>query len=808
MNKTIKELRHDETGIRIDPASLGFEKLSDLLSPSGIAGTGQERAMKALKQGLGMQAYGFNIYAAGQRETGMIDLVEQLTRKEAGKGDGSRIADWCYCHNFKDPDRPISIRLASGSGRIFKKEMAESLSSLRLHIPKNFEGDTYLAQKEEVIREFNQKRNALFEQLDETVRKEGFVLKAEPAGMMVLPAAEDGTPMTSEMISRLGKEEQDRLKSTSAEMHKVMGSAMRRLHELEKDVREQLKELDRKVARETAREILAPLKKKYQEHATLSAWLDDIIEDVVINLKDFRTTGDTPQEIPFPFAGGTPDFSRYDINLIVDNSEDPGIPVVVETNPSYPNLFGTLERKAQFGTLFTDFTMIKAGSLHRANGGYLILKAMDLLKWPFSYEALKRTLRNREIEIEDPGEQFGLITTRTIKPEPVPLDIKIIMVGPPFIHQMLYNLDEDFRELFKVKAHFDTLMERTPERTEEFINTLADFVREEAIRDIHSSGVASLIEYSARLSGSRDKLSLKMDDIADIIHEASYWAEEEESHLIHDAHVQQAIDARIERNSLYRDRLCEMLEKDIIRVETSGEVVGQINGLAVYNPGDMMFGKPSRITANFSLGKEGVVNIERKADLSGQIHTKGMMILSGYINSMFAMKRPLTLSATICFEQSYGMIDGDSASGAELFALLSAISGVPIKQGIACTGAISQKGEILPIGGVTEKVEGFFDLCDSRGLDGTQGVIIPETNVRDLMPAKRVTQAIKEGKFHIWPISTVEQGLYILTGISPGRRTKRGGFTKGSIFGMVDARLAKLARAARDFAESGKNKKA
>jgi predicted ATP-dependent protease len=364
---------------------------------------------------------------------------------------------------------------------------------------------------------------------------------------------------------------------------------------------------------------------------------------------------------------------------------------------------------------------------------------------------------------------------------------------------LLYNFDEDFLELFKIKAHFDTIMERDGDSTQEFVLRLASFVYEEGLPELHKSGVARLVEYGARLAGSVDKLSLKIDDINDVIQEASYWAEHDDSPVIMDIHINRAIEQRQERSSLYRDHLQDMLEKGVIKVETSGEVVGQINGLAVYDLGDMMFGKPSRITASYSLGKEGVVNIERKSDLSGNIHTKGVMILSGYINSMFARKRPLTLSATICFEQSYGMVDGDSASGAELFALLSALSGIPLKQNIACTGALSQKGEILPVGGVTEKVEGFFDLCNSRGLDGSHGVVIPSANVRDLMPDTRVTDAVREGLFHIWPVSTVEEALTILTGVPGGRLTKRGSFTRGSVLARVDARLAQLARRAREF---------
>jgi hypothetical protein len=396
--KNIKELSYNEIGLNIDPDSLGFEKSGDILGDP-VDEAGQKRALDALSQGLGMHHYDFNIYAAGPRETGMMDIVEHLTRQVAADREPEHLYDWCYCYNFRDPDTPVIIRLSAGTGRKFRQEMAEFLASLQLHIPRNFEGDTYLARKEEVIREFNAKRTELFEELDRRVKEHGFILKAEPAGMMVVPASDDGTPMTPDVIAKLDKTEQERLKKTSAEMHKIMGSTMRKLHEMEKKVREQLRNLDREVARQTAEELIAPIKERYADHSVVTRWLDDVVDDVVINFKDFRISTDTAAEsqMPFPFPGAGPDFTRYDINLIVDNAES-GVPVIVETNPSYPNLFGTLERKAQFGALFTDFTMIRPGSLHKANGGFLIIKAMDLLKWPFSYEALKRTLRNREIE--------------------------------------------------------------------------------------------------------------------------------------------------------------------------------------------------------------------------------------------------------------------------------------------------------------------------------------------------------------------------------------------------------------------------
>ncbi len=792
----VTPLAVDNLRLTIDPASLGFDRLSQYESGKDNI-VAQERAIRALEFGLKMKHPDFNIYVAGIKETGLSELALSYLDKVA-KEEERELSDWCYVFNFKDPDSPIAIELPKGHGREFKKEMAEFVSDLQLHIPQLFESETYVTRKEEVIRKFNNDRNHIFEELDKKARDKGFVLQADQAGMMVLPAKEDGTPMSPDDISKLSQEEQNELKAKSEELHKEMGIAMRRIHQLEQEVRQGLKDLDRQLAGQTADDLLAPLREKYKDHKELQEYFNDVKEDVVKNLDSFRPKP-PGGAMPFLFPGMEPSFTQYEVNVLVDNSETKGVPVITESNPSYPNLFGTVERKAQFGALLTDFTMIKPGSLHKANGGYLLLKVRDLLKWPFSYEALKRTLREKKLEIEDVAEQFGMFSTKTIKPKPIPMNIKIVLVGDPYIYQLLYNYDEDFRELFKVKAHLDIHVDRDEDKLSQFLQALNDLVRKEGLKDIDKEGTARLIEYSAELAGSQEKLSLRVTDLADLLREADFWAEYDKSEIISRSHIQKAIDEKIYRSNLYEDHLQELLKKDVLKVSTSGKVVGQVNGLAIYNLGDYMFGKPSRITANISLGKEGVVNIEREADLSGSIHTKGMMILAGYLRARFASDRPLSLTASICFEQSYGMVDGDSASGAELFCLLSALSGLPIDQGIAVTGAVSQKGEILSIGGVTKKIEGFYDLCKARGLTGSQGVIIPEANVKDLMLKQEVVDAVSQGKFHIWAIKSVEEGIEILTGREAGIPGPDGKYPEGSVFALVDEKLKKLADEAKQY---------
>lgn len=794
---TIVPLDPEKLHLNIDPQSLGFQKLSQLETEKRPL-VAQERAIQALTFGLRMEHPDFNIYVAGVNETGLSELARSYVEGVA-KDTPPLPSDWCYVHNFRNPDTPVAVELQEGKGREFKKDMVDLLDELKLHIPKAFEAETYISRKEEVIKAFNKGRKNVFQELDNKVREKGFVLQSDQSAMMIVPAKEDGTALTPEDLSKMSEEERKELKAKSEEFYKNMEDTMRRIHQLEQSVRQRLKKLDQEIVGQTIDTLLEPLKKKYESYKVLRDYFADVREDVVQHMDDFRPKSEATTALPFPFPGAGPSFTRYEVNILVDNSETKGAPVIIESNPSYPNLFGVVERKAQFGALFTDFTMIKSGAIHRANGGYLLIKALDLLKWPFSYEAMKRALRNRKIEIEDPGEQFGLFTTKALKPEPIPLRIKIVLMGNPSIYQLLYNYDEDFKELFKVKAHLDVHVDRNEERLEQFMRSTKALIERENLRDMHMSGVASLIEFSSELAGSQEKLSLKISDIADLLREADFWAGSENSELIEGKHIRKAMDQKAYRCNLYEDHLHEMLKKDILKVATTGKALGQVNGLSIYDLGDYIFGRPSRITVNIALGKEGVVNLEREADLSGSIHTKGVMILAGYLKACFAADCPLSLSASICFEQSYGMVEGDSASGAELFALLSALSDVPIEQGIAVTGAVSQKGEILPVGGVTRKIEGFFDICEARNLTGKQGVIIPETNVKDLMLKPKVIDAVKQGKFQIWAISKVEEGLEILTGQPAGAPGPDGRYPEDSVFAKVDDRLRKLAEEARLF---------
>ena len=792
----MEKLTADKLRFFVDPETLDFEFVSEY-EPGYSSVFAQERAEKALDVGLGIKSVGFNCYVAGLQEAGALDLTISKLKRLVESEDYDP-QDLCYIYNFKDPDVPRAVQLEKGLGVQLKKDMMELVDNLKLHMPKSFEGETYLVSKEEVIRDFNKKRTEAFDELDKKVRAKNFLLQADPTGMMVIPAKEDGSPMTPEEINALTKEEQDEIKRKSEELHRHMGATMRQVHQLEQEVRQKLKELDRQVARQTAQILIEPLMKKYERYPKLKEYFQDLLEDVVIHFKDFLPQKSPVPGMPFPMPGMSPNFSRYEVNVLVDNSDAKGRPFVFESNPSYTNLFGVIERQAQFGALLTDFTMIKAGALHRANGGFLLIKAADLLKKPFSYEALKRALRTKKLEIEDLGEQLGLFTTKTLKPEPVELDVKIILMGDPGIYQLLYNFDEDFKELFKIKSHLDIETDSSDKRQKELIKSISNLREKNGLKDIHRSGVARLIEYATELAHSKEKLSLKITELEDLMVEANFWAEKQEDQFIKRLHVQKAISERKYRSSLYQEHLQELLVKEIIKIKTEGKAIGQINGLAVYDLGDTTFGKPSRITVNISLGKEGVINIEREAELSGKIHTKGVMILAGYLRSRFAQNKPLTLTATICFEQSYGMIDGDSASGAELFALLSALSKVPLRQDIACTGAVSQKGEILPVGGVTEKIEGFFDLCKAKGLTGTQGVIIPKSNVRNLTLKDEVIEAVKKDKFHIWSIETIEEGVEILTGLKAGTADEKGNYPKDTLFYLVDEEIKYLSKLAKE----------
>jgi lon-related putative ATP-dependent protease len=545
------------------------------------------------------------------------------------------------------------------------------------------------------------------------------------------------------------------------------------------------------------------LEEEFKDEKDVLEYFKEVQADILENIDDFKKKPE-PQApaAPMPMPPKEVTFRKYDVNVLIDNSETEGAPVIIESNPSYPNLFGSIERQAYFGALFTDFTMIKPGALHKANGGYLVLKALDLLKYWISWEALKRAIKDRQIKIEDLGELYGIFSTRTLKPTPVPLNVKLVLTGDPYLYQLLYIYDDRFPKMFKVKAHLDTEVDNTEDNLKQGACVMSKFCVDQGLRHVTNDGVARVLEYSMEVTGDREKLTLKLADVSDLLKEANYYAAEDKLDFINSEHVQRAIEKKRYRASLYEEKVQELVKKDIFWVETEGDKVGQVNGLSILMTGDHEFGKPNRITATVSLGKGGVVDIDREAKLSGNIHTKGVMILSSYLREKFAHNKPLSLSASLCFEQSYGMVDGDSASSTELYVLLSAISGVPIYQGIAVTGSVSQKGEVQPIGGVTRKIEGFFDICKHKGLNGKQGVMIPEKNVNNLMLRRDVVEAVEKGKFHIYPVTTVEEGIEILTGMKAGALQEDGTYPEGTLFRKVDDKLTEMAEMEKEFGKS------
>jgi lon-related putative ATP-dependent protease len=803
MAKKFRELSAKELRFTVDPSSLKVDSTKKLY-PAKQGVVGQKRAIEAMKFGMGMVDPEYNIYVAGTTDTGATYMarafLEEVARKEPPP------PDWCYVYNFKEPDKPRALKLATGRGKDLEKAMDELIEALNSDIPAAFSTDDY-RYKEQVLRqEFENKRRKVIDVLREKVEEEGFLLQVDPQGVSIIPG-KDGKVLPPEELAKYSPEEKKALRDRGNKLSMEMNQAMIEIGGLESEYGERRKKLDHKVALAVVKKKMQPTLGKFRDNTDVLKYLDAVKQDILEDIHDFRKKpeAETAKELRVGMAS-PPATSKYRVNVLIDNTETKGAPVVYTSNPTYPALFGRIEREAFFGALVTDFTMIRPGALHEANGGYLVLKATDILKWYLSWEALKRAVRNKEVKIEDIGEMYGFITTRTLKPEPMPLDVKLVITGDPYIYELLYIYDDRFKQMFKIKAHLDDQTDRNNTSIRECLGCMARFCGEEGLKHIDRTGIARLLEYSMEVTGTRDKMTLKLGVIGDIIKEANYWAVQGKRRYIGASHVEKAIEKKIYRSNLIEERIQELIKKDIFWIEADGYKVGQINGLSILQTGDHIFGKPGRITANVSLGKEGVITIERQSRLSGKIHTKGVIILSSYLREHFAQDRPLALTASLCFEQTYGMVEGDSASSTELFVLLSAIANVPVFQGIAATGSVSQKGEIQPVGGVTRKIEGFFDICKHKGLTGKQGVIIPAKSVKDLMLRKDVVQAVKDGKFHVYPIKTIEQGIEILTGMKAGKTRKDGAYPKGTLFRLVDDRLKDLAEKARAFAKEKEEK--
>ena len=787
-----KKLKPEELYKCCKPDFFEFKTTADIGKFNGTIG--QEKALKSIDFGLSLSSKGFNIFALGDGGTGKMRTVKTLLNEKASKEKIPQ--DWCYVYNFNDPDTPMAISLEPGRGISFQKDMDDLVKTLRVELPKTFESKEYEKQRSKVVEEFQQKQKELFSALEEEGFAKGFAIRKAVTGLLIVPVKKSGEPLTEEEFGALDEKTKKKVEEIGRMLQEKLDDVVRAVREAEKLVKEMLSKLEREIALGAVGHLIEDLKEKYSDNEKIVTFLAASQEDILSHLDDFKPQEEQPSALPFMKQPKQEvSFVRYTVNVIVNNKDCKGAPVIFETNPTYLNLFGRMEYRVQYGMAQTDFSMIKSGSLHRANGGYIVINAIDLLRNIFSYDALKRSIKNRELKIEDVWEQYRLMSTSALKPSPIPLNIKVVLTGNPYIYYMLYNLDEEYRDLFKVKADFDSRMERNDENIQKYAGFIASCQKEEGLLPLDRSGVAKIVEYGSRLAGHQEKLSTRFSAIADMIRESHYWAQKGGDGLVKGEHVSKAIDEKVLRVNRIEERLREMMLEDTLIVDTSGSKVGQVNGLAVLDMGDYSFGKPSRITAKTYTGKAGVVNIERETKMSGKIHEKAIMIIASYLGAKYAQKKPLSLSASITFEQLYEGIEGDSATCAELYVLLSSLANIPLTQAISVTGSMDQNGEVQPIGGVNEKIEGFFALCKIRGLDGSHGVIIPKRNLKHLMLNNEVVEAVKKGAFSIYFMDTMEEGLEILAGMSAGEIKEDGTYPEGTVNFLVAKRLEEMAEA-------------
>ncbi len=785
----VYELSVGDVRKETDTNKISCESTRDLTPLKGIVG--QDRAVKALKFGLNIEEDGFNIYVAGPPGTGRETAVKEFLDELASKR--STPSDWVYVNNFQQQSEPKAIRMSPGKGKELKEDMKDLIEDARRAIPEAFEGEEFNKRRDEIVNRIEQERKSLFDKINQKAEDEGFVLRITQAGLNVLPVV-DGEPIDQQKFMNLSPEKREEIQKKRQKLDSELRNEFKELRNIEKKYREEFKKLNREVALYAIGHLISGLEEKYEDNQDVVAYLEEVKEDIINNLQQFMPQQYQQQQPQFPYQSWMEEarFRKYEVNVLVDNTNTEGCPVIFERNTMYQNLFGRMEKEAQFGMLSTDHTMIKPGSLHKANGGYLIIPAEDLLRNMLSYESLKRTLQSGEITVEEAAERMGFITTKGLKPQPIPLNAKIVLMGDSRIYPLLYTMDKDFKELFKVKADFDTVMDRNDENTMKYAAFICTLCHKENLKHLDSSGVAKLVEHGARLAVHKEKLSTKFSEVADIVREANFYANEDNSEYITADHVRKTIDEKTYRSNLIQEKIQEMIKRGFILIDTESEAVGQVNGLSVMGLGDFAFGRPSRVTASIGLGKEGIIDIEREAKLGGPIHTKGVMILSGYLAQKYAQDKPLSLSARLVFEQSYEGVEGDSASSTELYALLSTLSGYPIKQNLAVTGSVNQKGEVQAIGGVNEKVEGYFEVCKQLGLNGKQGVLIPESNAQNLMLKEEVVEAVKDGKFHIYPVKTIDQGIEILTGAKAGEKQPDGTYEEGTVNYEVEKKLKEI----------------
>jgi len=784
---------------RCDAKRLTFrstEELEDLADAIG-----QDRAVEAIHFSIGMERPGYNLFALGPDGTGKHTLVRHHLDAEAKRGAAP--FDWCHISNFRELRKPQVLRLAAGRGAVFQADMARFADELRAALRSAFEGDQYRTSRQVIEEAFKERQEQAMAAVEEEGRAQNIALMRTPAGFVFAPVSE-GKVVTPEVFQSFPEAEQKRIETAIEELQKKLQEELRQTPLWMKETRDKLRKLNDETAMFAVGHMIAALRARYEDLPEVLSYLDDVSRDVIENVETIIAAPEKagPDGVSAETADGHPLFRRYRVNLIVDNAGQNHAPVVYEDDPTYDRLLGRIEHRAEMGTLVTDFHLIRAGALHRANGGYLILDAHKLLTRPMAWEGLKRALKAGEVRIEPAAQAMGLLSTVTLEPEPIAIDVKIVLVGERRLYYLLSELDPDFGRLFKVAADFDERIERSDENNLLYARLIATIARREQLRPLDCSGVARALEFSARQSGDAERLSTQLEELADVLREADYWAGVENRSQIATEDMQRAIDAKIYRLDRVRERIQEEIRRGTVTIDTDGTAIGQVNGLSVMQLGGFAFGRPSRITARIRLGKGEVIDIEREVALGGPLHSKGVLILSGYLSAHYAPERPLSLAASLVFEQSYGGVDGDSASSTELYALLSAIAEVPIKQGFAVTGSVDQYGRVQAIGGVNEKIEGFFDLCDARGLTGEQAVLIPAANVKHLMLDRRVVEAAGAGRFRIHAVETIAQGIEILTGMPAGERGADGAFPDGTINHLVEARLIQLAEARRAFGRS------
>ena len=791
------ELRHV-----VNPATLGFKTTDELHPITGLIG--QERALKAIQFGANIKSHDFNMFVLGPPASGKSTAVKAHLGPKAAEAPTP--ADWAYVYNFDNPNQPKALQLPPGRARTLAKGMVASIDELRNVLPALFEGEDYQVRRRAIDEQFRSGHEEALEALNKKAQSQNIAILRTPTGFTMAPMHE-GKVVKPEVFNALPEGMRRDIEAKVEVLQRELSTILERLPKTDKQRRTRMKDLNEEVAKAAIIEAMDDLVAAFTDVPAVVDYLETVGADLVRNVGVFLTTGEEENAIVKQPIDTVHDvrFRRYMVNVMVshgDGASSAGAPVVEEQNPTYGNLVGRVEHIAQMGTLVTDFLLIKPGALHRANGGYLLLDARRLLLSPFAWEALKRAIKAREIRVEQPAETVGLISTQSLDPEAIPLDVKVILFGDRELYYLLAAHDPDFTGFFKVQADFDDTIARSSENDNAYARLIASIVKEHGLKPVDASGVARIIDEGARLADDREKLSIEIGRISDLVREADYWSGQAKRKVTTRQDVTRAIEEHIQRADRLRDRSQETINRGVILVDTDGAEVGQVNGLSVLQLGSFSFGRPTRITARVRLGSGRVTDIEREAKLGGPLHSKGVMILWGFLAGRYALDVPLALGATLVFEQSYGGVDGDSASSAELYALLSALSDIPIKQSLAVTGSVNQRGEVQAIGGVNEKIEGFFDICRARGLNEEQGVLIPRSNVQHLMLREDVVEAVRNGQFAVYPVGSIDEGIEILTGVKAGERGAEGRFPVGTINRLVEDKLKSFAERGRNFAKS------